>query len=53
MSREDLEVLDDMVVALVDILVEKGILTHEEYDAKVRSIIEESEGLTRFEDLKK
>lgn len=34
MSKEDLKVLDDMAVALVDILVEKGILTHEEYDAK-------------------
>jgi len=52
MSKEDLEILDDMIIALVDILVEKGIITHEEYDAKVRSIIEESEGLTRFEDLK-
>lgn len=53
MATEDIEILDDMLTSLVDLLVEKGIITHEEFDVKVRSAIEESAGLTRFEDLEK
>jgi hypothetical protein len=53
MVSEDLEILDDMLTSLVDLLVEKGIITQEEYEAKVRTALEESAGLTRFEDLEK
>lgn len=53
MVLKDVETLEDMLTALVDLLVEKGIITQEEYEAKVRSILEESAGLTRFDDLKK
>lgn len=50
-ASEDVEVLDDMLAALVDLLVEKGILTHQEFEEKVRKRIEESKSLTRFKDL--
>ena len=53
MDSEDMEILDDMIIALVDLLVEKGILTHEEYDTKVRELLDESAKLTKFDDLKK
>lgn len=52
MVDEDIETLDDMLTALVDLLVEKGIITQEEYEAKVRMVLDESAGLTRFDDLK-
>lgn len=52
MTKKDIEILDDMLTALVDLLVEKGIITQKEYDAKVRRRLDESKGLTRFEDLK-
>lgn len=35
-----------------NLLVEKGLITHEEYEANIRSMLEKSEGLTRFDDLK-
>jgi len=52
MVSKDVEVLEDMLTALVDLLVEKGLITQEEYEAKVRELLEESAGLTRFDDLK-
>ena len=42
-----------MLTAWIDILVEKGIITQEEYENKVRVLLEEYVGLTRFDDLEK
>jgi hypothetical protein len=53
MVEKDIEVLDDMLTALVDLLVEKGVITQGEYEDKVRLLLEESAKLTRFDDLKK
>ena len=33
---EDVELLDTMLTSLVDLLEEKGILTHKEWDEKVK-----------------
>lgn len=52
MVSKEIETLDDMLTALVDLLVEKGLITQEEYETKVRKLLEESVGLTRFDDLK-
>jgi len=51
MVSKDVEMLEDMLTSLVDLLVEKGLITQEEYEAKVRAMLEESAGLTRFDDL--
>lgn len=51
MVSKDVEVLEDMLTSLVDLLVEKGLITQEEYEAKLRRLLEESAGLTRFDDL--
>ncbi len=48
---KDVEILDDMLTALVDLLVEKGIITQEEYDTKVKQRLDETKDLTRFDDL--
>lgn len=53
MVQKDIEVLEDMLTALVDILVEKEIITQKEYEDRVRLILKESTTLTRFDDLKK
>jgi mannitol/fructose-specific phosphotransferase system IIA component (Ntr-type) len=49
----DIEILEDMLTSLVDLLVEKGLITEEEYDAKIKKRLMENEKLTRYEDLKK
>jgi hypothetical protein len=36
MLKEDIEILDDMIGTLVDLLVEKEVITHEEYESKVK-----------------
>lgn len=51
MVSEDVEIVEDMLTSLVDILVEKGIITQEEYESKVKERLEASKDLTRFEDL--
>jgi hypothetical protein len=53
MVSKDIEVLEDMLTSLVDLLVEKGIITQTEYEDKVRIMLDESAGLTRFDDLEK
>jgi hypothetical protein len=52
MVQKDVEILEDMLTSLVDLLVEKKIITQEEYETKVRKMLEESAGLSRFDDLK-
>lgn len=51
MVSEDVEILGDMLTALVDLLVEKGLITQEEYEDRVKILLEESTKLTRFDDL--
>ncbi|MGV9142042.1 MAG: hypothetical protein ACOC1X_03800 [Promethearchaeota archaeon] len=49
--QEEVNTLDNMVTALVEILEEKGILTQEEWENRIREKEEEDKHLTRFEDL--
>lgn len=50
---KDIEILGDMLTSLVDLLVEKGVMTEEEYEERVKKKLSESEELTDFEELKK
>lgn len=36
---EEIDLLDDMLSSLVDILIEKGIITEEEYEKKIKTRI--------------
>ena len=36
MLKEDIEILDNMIGTLVDLLVKKEIITHEEYESNVK-----------------
>lgn len=49
--QKEIDLLDDMLTALVDILEEKGILTHEEWEIKIKMKIDESKSLVNFRDL--
>ena len=46
--KEELVVLDDMLSALVDLLIEKGIITDEEWEKKVKKKLKESEKLEKI-----
>ena len=48
---EEIDVFDDMLTALVELLEEKGVLTQEEWEEKIRTKIEENKGKTKFRDL--
>ena len=50
MVSEDIEILEDMLTSLVDLLVEKGIITEEEYESKVKEHLEAFEELRRLEE---
>ncbi len=43
--------LDKMITSLAELLEEKGIITQEEWEARIRKKIEETKGLTKFEEL--
>ena len=45
--------LDKMITSLVELLEEKGILTFEEWEARIREDIENAASLTRFEKLER
>lgn len=47
----EVDVFDDMLTALVELLEEKGVLTQEEWEEKIKKKIEESKGKTKFRDL--
>jgi len=54
MKRElenEISILNKMITSLAEILEEKGIMTNEEWEQRIREKIEESKDLTRFEDL--
>lgn len=36
----EMDVFDDMLTSLVEVLEEKGILTHEEWESKIKSKVE-------------
>jgi len=36
---EEIDLLDDMLSSLVDLLIEKGIITEEEYERRIKSKI--------------
>lgn len=43
--------LDKMITSLVEILEENGIRTYDEWEVRIRKKIEDSKGLTKFEEL--
>ena len=49
---EELDLMDDMLTSLVDILEEKGVITHEEWEIRIRGRIESkpSESIRDLED---
>jgi hypothetical protein len=51
-EQDELEILVEMHEALVDLLKKKGLINEKEYEKEVKHRLEESKGLTRFEDLK-
>lgn len=48
---EELDVMDDMLDALVELLEEKGILTHEEWEDRIRKRIEKNKKLNSYRDV--
>ncbi|MEN3012868.1 MAG: hypothetical protein ABDH34_08355 [Dictyoglomus thermophilum] len=46
--KEEIELLDDMLSALVDLLEEKGVLRYEEWEKKIKEKIKESRKLNRI-----
>jgi hypothetical protein len=50
-AAEEIDLLDDMLSALVEILEEKGVLTQEEWEKKIQAKIEKAKGMTRFRNL--
>lgn len=46
--KSEIRTLNKMLAALVDLLEEKGILTHEEWDKKVEQELEETEELEKL-----
>lgn len=48
---EEVDVFDDMLSALVELLEEKGVLTQEEWEEKIKAKIEKGKDKTKFRDL--
>lgn len=48
MNLKEIRTLNKMLVALIDLLEEKGILTHEEWDEKVKQELEETRELEKL-----
>ena len=46
--KEEVELLDDMLSALVELLEEKGVLRYEEWEKKIKEKIKEDEKLKRI-----
>ena len=44
--------IDDMLTALVELLEEKGVLTQEEWEEKIKKKIEEAKGKTKYRELR-
>jgi len=48
---EEVDVFDDMLSALVELLEEKGVLTQEEWEERIKEKTEEGKGKNKFRDL--
>jgi len=48
---DQLNTIDNMLTSLVELLEEKGVLTQEEWEKRIRKKEEEDTKLTKFEDL--
>jgi DNA-binding MarR family transcriptional regulator len=48
---EEIDVLDDMLSALVEVLEEKGMLTQEEWEKRIKAKVEKNRGKVSFRDL--
>ena len=46
--KEEIELLDDMLSALIELLEEKGILKYEEWEKRIKEKIKESRELKRI-----
>jgi hypothetical protein len=51
MTEEEIEILEDMLTALVDLVIERGVITQDEYDRKVEERLGLSKELTHFDEL--
>jgi len=49
--ESEISILNKMITSLVEILEEKGIVSNEEWERRIREKIEEARNLTKFEDL--
>jgi len=49
--ESEISILNKMVTSLVEILEEKGIMSNEEWEQRIKEKIEETEGLIKFKDL--
>lgn len=50
--QKDIDILDDMLVALVDLLEKKGVVTHAEWERLIKSRLKDAHSLTDFKDLR-
>jgi len=48
---EEVDIFDDMLSALVELLEEKGVLTQEEWEKRIKAKIEANKGKTKYRDL--
>lgn len=48
---EEVDTFDDMLTALVELLEEKGVLTQEEWENKIKSKIEKRSKSTSYRDI--
>jgi len=48
---EELDSLDIMLSSLVEVLQEKGILTEDEWEKKIKANIKKSAGKTKYRDI--
>lgn len=52
-TGEEMAILDAMIVSLVDMLEEKGLLTHEDWDIRVKNALKQERKLTDIKELLK
>jgi len=50
-SKEEVKILEEMISSLTDLLIEKGIITDEEYNKKVKDKIKQAKELKDADDL--
>ena len=48
---EELDLFDDMINALVELLEEKGILRHEEWEQRIKQLVERRARLTSYREV--